>query len=101
MSKENLDTYDQEDRTYQAAGDSINSETMEKKDPAINQHEDDSRGIYSDTDSYERNTTGAYSEENENTDLNAKDDEEDEFDIDANRRTLDEEEADEDEDEIE
>ena len=47
MSRENYDNYDQEDHTYHAAdhsaSDSINSETMEKKDPAINQHENESQ----------------------------------------------------------
>lgn len=93
MSREIFDTYNQEDYTYHAADDSINSETMEKKDPAINQHEEDSRGIHSDTDdSSERNTTN-------NTSPNIKDDSDDEWDNDADRRTLDEEKADEDEDE--
>ncbi|KRD12452.1 hypothetical protein ASE21_00635 [Flavobacterium sp. Root901] len=83
MSRENYDNYDQDERIYHAADDSINSELMEKKDPAINQHETDSTGIHSDTF--------------ENHETNSRD--EDDFDNDANRRTLDEEKAVEDEDE--
>lgn len=81
MSRENYDNYDQDERTYHAADDSINSELMEKKDPAVNQHENDSRGIHSDRSEEEKTSRH-----------------EDDFDNDANRRTLDEEKAVEDED---
>jgi hypothetical protein len=86
MSRENYDNYDQEDFTYHAAdhsaSDSINSETMEKKDSAINQHEDESQRHNYSEDHFERDN----------------DDKDDNFlDNDANRRTLDEEKADEDE----
>lgn len=79
MSRENYDNYDQDERIYHAADDSINSELMETKDPAINQHESDTTGIHNDA------------HENHNH-------HDDDFDNDANRRTLDEEKAVEDED---
>ncbi|WET02417.1 hypothetical protein [Flavobacterium sp. YJ01] len=79
MSRENFDNYDQDDRTYQAADDSINSELLEKKDPAINQHENDTTGIHSDASDHPNPRP-------------------DERDPDADRRTLDEEKAVEDDD---
>jgi len=118
MSKENYDNYDQEDHAYYAADDSINSETMEKKDPAINQHQDDSSRYSHKSDDYESNgfsNSKDNSDENENDtsdpffqknaeiaqdlddDLKEKDNDDD-FDNDANRRTLDESKADEDQD---
>lgn len=118
MSRENYDNYDQEDFTYHAAdhaaSDSINSETMEKKDPAINQHQNDSDRHKHMPDHYEDNEDVFNShEENDTSDpffqKNAPiaqdldedlkdDDDDDDFDNDANRRTLDESKADEDED---
>ncbi|WP_281233992.1 hypothetical protein [Flavobacterium gelatinilyticum] len=117
MSRENYDDiYDQEDRRYYAAEDPINSELMEKKDPAINQHEDTSdRTRYRDEDSYE--STDKRDFEDENKHLNKDNDTSDPFfqknapiaqdlddelkddddDNDADRRTLDESKADEDE----
>ncbi|PBJ05615.1 hypothetical protein [Flavobacterium sp. ACN6] len=81
MSNENYDNYDQDERNYHAAADSINSELLEKKDPAVNQHENDTTGIHKDT--YENHN---------HTDP-------DDRDPDADRRTLDEEKAVEDDDE--
>lgn len=75
IPQENYDTYDQEDRTYHLAEESIHSETMEHTDPAVNQHYDDSR-----------------SKDHQPTELNHDD---------ADRRTLDESKADEDEDDEE
>ncbi|MXO04391.1 hypothetical protein [Flavobacterium sp. HBTb2-11-1] len=80
MSRENQDRYDQDERTYHAADDSINSELLEKKDPAINQHENDATGIHSDASEH----------------ANPRPDERD---PDADRRTLDEEKAVEDDEE--
>ncbi|GAA6765517.1 hypothetical protein AAFH68_14530 [Flavobacterium sp. CGRL1] len=80
MSRENYDNCDQDERSYHAADDSINSELMEKKDPAINQHENDTTGIHGDTSEHPNPRP-------------------DERDPDADRRTLDEEKAIEDQDE--
>lgn len=80
MSRENFDSYDQDERIYHAADDSIDSELMEKKDPAINQHENDTTGIHSDASEHHNPRP-------------------DERDPDADRRTLDEEKAVEDEEE--
>lgn len=113
MSRENYDNYDQEGLIYHAAdhsaSESINSETMEKKDPAINQHENDSQRHKHTPEYYER-------EENENDtsdpffqknapiaqdldeDLKKEDDDDNDFGNDANRRTLDETKPDEDKD---
>ena len=79
MSRENYDSYDRDEHSYQATDDSINSELLEKKDPAINQHEND--------------TTGIHSEDSEHHNPRP-----DERDPDADRRTLDEEKAVEDDD---
>ncbi|CAM3688008.1 hypothetical protein [Flavobacterium chungbukense] len=79
MSRENQDSCDHDERTYHAADDSINSELLEKKDPAINQHENDTTGIHSDASEH----------------ANPRPDERD---PDADRRTLDEEKAVEDDD---
>jgi len=125
MSRENYDNYDQEDLGYYAAdhsaSDSINSELMEKKDPAINQHENDSQRHKHTPDHYEEeeNVSDSLSSEKEENDTSdpyfqknasiaqdldedLKDDDDenadDNFDNDANRRTLDESKADEDED---
>ncbi|MNY04136.1 hypothetical protein D3C86_1367930 [compost metagenome] len=80
MSRENQDNYDHDERSYQAADDSINSELLEKKDPAVNQHENDTAAIHSDTSEHHNHRP-------------------DERDPDSDRRTLDEEKAVEDEDE--
>lgn len=92
MSRENYDNYDQEDFTYQAAdhgaSDAINSELMEKKDPAINQHEDESQRHKYSEDHFDHDEKDSYAQNS--------DDNDEEFDNDANRRTLDEEKADED-----
>lgn len=97
MSRENYDNYDQENLTYHAAdnsaGDAINSETMEKKDPAINQHEDDSNKPNHRSDDEESKFSPNNTSENNDNDAD--------FDNDANRRTLDESKAVEDEDEEE
>ncbi|MDP5199058.1 hypothetical protein [Flavobacterium sp. DG2-3] len=120
MSRQDYDNYDQEDFSYHAAdhsaSDSINSETMEKKDPAINQHEDSSQRHKYSEDHFESddNTVNHHSEENTNDtsdpffqknapiaqdlDEELKNEKDDDFDNDANRRTLDEEKADEDDD---
>ncbi|QSW89267.1 hypothetical protein J0383_00280 [Flavobacterium endoglycinae] len=118
MSRENYDNYDQEDFTYQAAdhvaGDSINSETMEKKDPAINQHQNESDrhshiphhdedSISEHSDEKENDTSDPFFQKNasiaQDLDEDLKDeDDDDDFDNDANRRTLDETKPDEDED---
>jgi len=134
MSRENYDNYDQEDLGYYAAdhsaSDAINSETMETKDPAINQHQNDSQRHKHTPDHFEDEdevSDSFSSEENENDtsdpyfqknasiaqdldedlkdeDEDKDDDEDDEddedFDNDANRRTLDESKAVEDEDEF-
>jgi len=111
MSRENYDNYDQEDLTYHAAdhsaSDSINSETMERKDPAINQHENDSQR-HKHTPEFERDedendTSDPFFQKNASIaqdldeDLKGDDDDDDDFDNDANRRTLDETKPDEDE----
>ncbi|WP_343697916.1 hypothetical protein [Flavobacterium sp.] len=117
MSRENYDNYDQEDLIYHAAdhsaSESINSETMEKKDPAINQHENDSQRHkhtpeYHDREENENDTDDPFFQKNAeiaqdlDEDLKSKDkDDDDDFDNDANRRTLDESKADEDEDDDE
>ncbi|SHG31043.1 hypothetical protein [Flavobacterium defluvii] len=114
MARDNYDNYDQEDHAYYAADDSIHSETMEQKDPAINQHQDNSnRHSYSsdhferssDNDSDENDTSDPYFQKNApiaqdlDDELKGKEsDSDDEFDNDANRRTLDETKPDEDED---
>lgn len=120
MSRENYDNYDQEDQTYYAAdhsaSDSINSELLEKKDPAVNQHENESHR-HKHTPEYsgnedegstlrdENDTSDPYFQKNatiaQDLDEDLKDDDDDDekdFD-DANRRTLDESKADEDDDE--
>lgn len=120
MSRENYDNYDQEDFTYHAAdhsaSDSINSELMEKKDPAINQHEDESQRHKHMPEYYENEdeASTAHKDENDTSDpffqknasiaqdldedLKGEDEDDEDFDNDANRRTLDETKADEDED---
>ncbi|GGF22308.1 hypothetical protein [Flavobacterium limi] len=115
MSRENYDNYDQEDLSYHAAdhsaSDSINSEIMEKKDPAINQHQDESHRHkhmpeYEDSDDIsankkENDTSDPFFQKNapiaQDLDEDLKSDDDDDDDDDANRRTLDEEKADEDE----
>ncbi|WP_125721350.1 hypothetical protein [Flavobacterium ustbae] len=112
MSRENYDNYDQEDLSYHAAdhsaSDSINSETMEKKDPAINQHQNESQR-HKHTPEYqerdENDTSDPFFQKNapiaQDLDEDLKDDDDDDddvFDNDANRRTLDETKADEDKD---
>ncbi|MET3029204.1 hypothetical protein ABXT06_21175 [Flavobacterium sp. UW10123] len=72
MSRKNYDGFDRDDRSYHTADDSINSELLEKKDPAVNQHENDTTGIHGD-DSKHPNPRP------------------DERDPDGDRRTLDEE----------
>ena len=125
MSRENYDKYNQEDYTYYAADhsatDAINSQTVEKKDPAINQHWDESQRHKYSEDHFESDTDDNQSNSDENdtfdpyfqknapiaqdldeefdSPLDKEDD--DDFDNDANRRTLDEEKAVEDEDEDE
>ncbi|MFD1604417.1 hypothetical protein ACFSJW_13490 [Flavobacterium artemisiae] len=79
MARENYDNYGFDGRTYHVADDSINSELMEKKDPAVNQHENDITGIHSDESEHHNPRP-------------------DERDPDADRRTLDEEKAVEDDD---
>lgn len=110
MSRKNYDNYDQEDLTYHAAdhsaSDSINSETMEKKDPAINQHQNNSQR-HKHTPEFERDenendTSDPFFQKNapiaQDLDEDLKgDDDDDDFDNDANRRTLDETKPDEDE----
>lgn len=73
ISQENYDNYNQDDSNYQMAEESINSESMEHTDPAINQHYKDER-----------------SADHQPTELDHDD---------ADRRTLDESEADEDDEE--
>lgn len=80
MYRENKDSCDQDERTCHAADDSINSELLEKKDPAISQHENNAAGIHSDASEH----------------ANPRPDERD---PDADRRTLDEEKPVEDDDE--
>ncbi|WP_163397271.1 hypothetical protein [Flavobacterium fluviatile] len=119
MSRQNYDNYDQEDFSYHAAdhsaSDSINSEIMEKKDPAINQHQDESHRhkhmpeYYDDNDNVsadhkkENDTSDPFFQKNapiaQDLDEDLKNDDEDDiFGNDADRRTLDEEKADEDDD---
>jgi len=115
MSRENYDNYDQEDFGYYAADDSINSETMENKDPAINQHQNDSDRHTHTSTHYESENSHSYQSDDQQNDPSdpffqknapiAQDldndlrGEDDDFDNDADRRTLDEEKADEDEEE--
>ncbi|WP_426485229.1 hypothetical protein [Flavobacterium sp. 2] len=113
MSRENYDNYDQEDLIYQAsdhsASDSINSETMEKNDPAINQHENDSQRHkhtpeYNEREENENDTSDPFFQKKApiaqdlDEDLKKEEEEDNDFDNDANRRTLDETKADEDKD---
>lgn len=114
MSRENYDSYDQEDLIYHAAdhsaSDSINSETMEKKDPAINQHQNESQRHkhtpeYQEREENENDTSDPFFQKNapiaQDLDEDLKGENDDEFDNDANRRTLDETKPDEDEDDEE
>ncbi|KAF2342592.1 hypothetical protein [Flavobacterium tistrianum] len=111
MSRENYDDYDQEDLSYHAAdhsaSDSINSETMEKKDPAINQHENESQRHkhtpeFQEREENENDTSDPFFQKNApiaqdlDEDLKSDNNEDDDFDNDANRRTLDETKPDED-----
>ncbi|RZM20567.1 MAG: hypothetical protein EOO88_35810 [Pedobacter sp.] len=88
MITDNYGTNDREDRSYRTADQGINSETMEKKDPAVNQHQDDTsiRGHYSDkADNFERKNSSSQDFDDEFTAS------------DRDRRTLDESEAEEEE----
>jgi hypothetical protein len=90
MITDNYGTNDREDRSYRTADQGINSETMEKKDPAVNQHQDDTsiRGHYSDkADNFERKNSSSQDFDDEFTAS------------DRDRRTLDESEAEEEEEE--
>lgn len=70
IPQENYDAYRQDDSLYHMGEESIQSETMERTDPGVNQHYSDER-----------------SADNQPTELDHDD---------ADRRTLDESEADED-----
>lgn len=96
MIQEPNENFDLESQNFQLASEGINSETMENKDPAINQHETDrSDSVYEETDidKESRNEYDPYQDDlddddvDENIDEDLDDDGDTEDDFDENDRS--------------
>ena len=78
MIQEPNENFDPEGYNFQLASEGINSETMENKDPAINQHEtDNSDSVYEEKniDTESRNDYDPYQDELDDDDLDESVDE--------------------------
>lgn len=80
MIQEPNENFGMDDRNFHLADEGINSETMENKDPAINQHEvDKSDAVYeaedSELDNYSRNDYDPYQDDLDDEDIDENVDE--------------------------